>query len=103
MEDATPAVRANCSEFCDIKSEQNFNLRLRRSFELGEVDFFHSHHGLQGFWGFYEFGEAGGDDLPGDTELVFEPSALDLFAAGGEFRPVVVDLLLGVATDDEGD
>jgi hypothetical protein len=94
----------NCSEPCDIKNKQNLNLRFRCSFEFGDVDFFHSHHGLHGFWVFDdELGQAGGDDLPSDAELVFEPAALDLFAAFGEFGPVVVDFLLSVAADDEGD
>jgi len=41
--------------------------------------------------------------LPGDAESILKPAATAFAAAGGEVCPVIVDLLLGVATDDEGD
>jgi len=52
---------------------------------------------------FDEFGQARGNDLPGEAELILEPAALDLGATDGELRPVVVDLLLVVTAHDEGD
>jgi hypothetical protein len=70
--------------------------------EFGDIKFFHRHHGLHDFGVFDELGEGRGDDLPGNPELVFEPAALDLGAAAGEFGPVVIDLLLVVAAYDEG-
>jgi hypothetical protein len=44
-----------------------------------------------------------GTILPRQSELVGEPAALDFLAAGGQLVPVIVDLLLGVAIDDERD
>ena len=42
-----------------------------------------------------------GHDLPAQAEFIFEPAALDFAAACSEFRPVIVHLLLRVATDHE--
>jgi hypothetical protein len=55
------------------------------AFQFGDVEFFHLEHGLQRFRVPEQFGKAGGDDLPGEAELVFEPAALAFAAAGGEF------------------
>src|SRR6185503_38303 len=45
-----------------------------------------------------------GNDLPRETELVFEPAALTLLTtARGQLRPKVVDLLLCLAVDEERD
>ena len=43
------------------------------------------------------------DDLPAQAELVTEPAALDLAAAGSELRPIVVHFLLRFAANDKGD
>src|SRR4051812_33474724 len=77
--------------------------------DLGDVDAAHLQHGLGGALrpsgvGIVEQAhELGGDDLPGDIELVLEPAALALLAAVGEPGPVVVGLLLVGAHDLEGD
>src|SRR6185436_272774 len=45
-----------------------------------------------------------GNDLPGETELVFEPAALALLSTvRGQLRPEVVDLLLCLTVDEERD
>lgn len=78
--------------------------------KISDDDFTHLHHGLHytvGFGGIgvvHEFGESGGDDLPGEAIFVFEPTTHAFLAAvGGEFVPVVVDFFLGVDADKEGD
>src|SRR5207245_7618762 len=43
-----------------------------------------------------------GDDLPGNTESVLEPAALDLLATCGEPLPKVVYFFLRHAVHDEG-
>src|ERR1035441_1292064 len=79
---------------------------IRRSgggLELGDDELLHAHHGLHGLGVLDELGQAGGHDLPGEAELVLEPAAGDFGSAGGELRPVIVDFVLGVAADYEGD
>src|ERR1700722_17292457 len=76
---------------------------LGRGVEGGDVELGHLHHGLHGPGVLEQGGELGGYDLPGEAEPVLEPAALALAAAGGGFGPVGIDLLLGVAADDEGD
>lgn len=78
--------------------------------EFFTVDLDHGHHRLHGFGGFGlvwvgdQVDEEFGIDLPGDTEVVGDPAAGDGLAAGcDEFGPVVIDLLLGVAEDGDGD
>jgi hypothetical protein len=78
-------------------------LRLRGAFELCDVKLLHLEHGLHCFGVLDEVGKTSGYDLPGEAELVLEPATLTLAAAGSEFRPVVVDLLLGVTAHDKGD
>src|SRR5690606_6865696 len=52
----------------------------------------------------HQLSEAARDDLPAEAEPVLEPAALRLLAAVGEERvPEVVDLLLVLAVDPEGD
>ena len=74
---------------------------MRGSFKLCDVELLHLHHGLHRLWMFDEFGQARGNDLPSEAELVFEPAALNLAAAGSELRPVIVDFLLRVAAHNE--
>ena len=47
--------------------------------------------------------QPGGDDLPRQAVPVLQPAALALFAAVGELVPVVVDLVLVGAVDQERD
>src|SRR5947207_1379319 len=73
-----------------------------------DVDLRHLHQGLHhalrllGIGILQEPRQNGRDDLPRQAELVLEPSALRRSATGGELVPVVVDLLLRFAMDDEG-
>lgn len=41
--------------------------------------------------------------MPGEAKFVFEPAALTRSAALSQLFPVIVDLLLAIATDDERD
>ena len=66
-------------------------------------------HGVHDSLGFlrvfvlHEFAQDGGNDLPGEAEFVFQPAALDFLTADGEFLPIVIDFLLRLAIDDEGE
>ena len=76
--------------------------------QRGDVDFFHLQHGLADSFGFLgvvvlqHLGEHFGDDLPDEAEFVFDPAAVERFAAGGEFVPEVVYFLLSFAINQEG-
>ncbi len=77
--------------------------------ESGDVEFFHFEQGLHDAIGFlrigiaHEFTQSGGNDLPKETEFVLEPTALTFLAAPrGELGPVVVNFVLRVAGDNEG-
>src|SRR4051812_29746286 len=86
------------------------SLALRGAFELGNVELHHLHHRCEDALAARfvrarrQLEEATRHDLPGDAELVLEPTALALLAAAREQAlPVVVDLRLVLAVDDEGD
>jgi hypothetical protein len=78
-----------------------------RLLKLRDVELFHAEHGLHGPLGFGrgvvgdEFQEKAGDDLPGEAEFVFQPTALlgVFVAAGGEFVSEVVHFRLCLALD----
>src|SRR6267154_6713882 len=78
--------------------------------EVGDNDLLHLHHGLHDAVGLFAVGiaevtaECLGHDLPGQSELVLEPSASRFLAAvGGQFIPEVVHLFLGLDADEERD
>src|SRR5207249_1248308 len=50
-----------------------------------------------------QLAEYGGNDLPGEAELVLEPAALVDSAARRELVPQFVDLLLVLAAHEQGD
>ena len=79
--------------------------RLVRSLlERGDVELLHGHHGAHACGVADQLEDVRGDDLPTEAELVRQPAAGDFLAAvGGELGPVVVDLGLGFAADDEGE
>lgn len=72
------------------------------------IDLVHLQHGLHDAAGFgairiaQKFAQRGGDDLPGDAELVAQPAAAAFLAAGGELFPQLVNLGLGVAVHKKG-
>src|ERR1700720_1175692 len=75
--------------------------------EPGDVDLLHLHHrphdGLR-FRGVVipkQTPQGSGDDLPRYAELVLEPAAALLLAAGGELLPQRVDFALSLAVDEE--
>jgi hypothetical protein len=74
---------------------------LRGAFKLRDVDLYHLQHGLHCSGMLDEIGQPRGHDLPRQSELVLEPAALNLAAAGGELRPVFVNVLLRVAPHDK--
>src|SRR5882757_10610591 len=61
--------------------------------EIGDDDLLHLHHGLHGSIGFFTIGitqvtaECCRHNLPGQAELVLEPSAFPFLAAAGD-QPV---------------
>src|SRR5262249_4510747 len=79
------------------------------SFKGGNVEFFHAKHGthrprrlrLVGIT--HHIGQGRREYLPGDPELVLEPTALLDFATRREALPVMVDPFLGLAWNLEGD
>jgi hypothetical protein len=50
-----------------------------------------------------EIAKTRGDDLPGYSELVFEPAAFHGLSAFGKFFPEFIDFFLSRAIDYEGD
>ena len=78
-------------------------LRLGGALEFGDIELFHLQHGLHGLGMAEQFGYFRGDDLPGQSELVFDPAALAAGRIRGELGPIIVNLLLGIAPHDEGD
>src|SRR4029077_20610798 len=78
--------------------------------EVGDDDLLHLHHGLQGAIGLFAIGiaqvtaEGGGNNLPGQTDFVLEPSAFRFLAAvGDQSVPEVGCLFLAPDADEEGD
>src|SRR3954468_24014896 len=78
--------------------------------EIGDDDLLHLHHGLHGSIGLFAIriaqvtAEGFGHNLPGQTELVLEPSAFRFLAAvGGQPVPEIVYLFLCLDIDEEGD
>src|SRR3977135_1084317 len=72
-------------------------------------DLLHLHHGLHGAIGLFAIGiaqvtaEGRGHNLPGQAELVLEPSAFRFLAAvGDQSVPEVVHLFLALDADEEG-
>jgi hypothetical protein len=82
---------------------------VRRGTHGGDVDLAHLHHRVPraldplGVGVGEELVHARRDDLPGDAEAVLQPAARAFLAAVGELLPVVVDLVLVLAVDQEGD
>ena len=74
---------------------------MRSALQGGKIQFFHFHHRPHSLGIFDQVREARGNDLPGETEFVFQPAALALGAANEEFRPIVVYIVLRVAANDE--
>src|SRR5437763_6409165 len=75
--------------------------------QLCDVELLHLHHRFADALGFRavrvlkQLAEHGRDDLPRHAVFVLQPSALHLLSAGGKLLPQLVDLLLGLAIDDE--
>jgi len=68
-------------------------LRLPAGFlQLGDDDFLHAHHGLDGLGGGKQAAHVLGDYLPGQAKLVFAPAALLMLGRGGQLFTVVINL-----------
>src|SRR4030095_5899417 len=82
-------------------------LSLRRALQGLDVELDHLEHPLHDTLPHlrilvpHQLGEDRRHDLPGQPELVLEPAALHLLAAFRELAPVVIDLFLVLAVDDE--
>src|SRR5688500_5911162 len=76
-----------------------------RRLDLGDVDFPHCHHRIEGALcfsaaGCQRIGQHAGRDLPGDAPLVLAPTALALLAAiPDDGVPVAIGLFLIVGGD----
>ena len=95
-------------EWCAGRRRRSDGRAVGRRFERRDVELLHAEHRLHGAVGAGRVGvvEEGlpalRHDLPGEAELVLQPTALALLAAvGGEGVPVVVDLGLVSAADLE--
>lgn len=74
------------------------------SFQCGDIEFDHAHHGFHCFGVVDEFFDVAWNDLPAEAEAVDEPATGHGSSATlQELVPVGVDLLLAVATDEERD
>src|SRR5207253_9115318 len=80
---------------------------LRGPLQSRDVDLLHREHGLHDALALLrilvhkQLAEDRREDLPGEAELVLEPSALDLLAARGKLLPVVIHFVLILAVDEE--
>src|SRR5581483_8092048 len=105
----TVSPRASIATSSAIRRARLRARLLRGPLEPGDLDLPHLEHRRHHALGALpvrvgeELLEAPRDDLPGDAEAVLEPAARPLLAALGERAPVVVDLLLVGAVDDERD
>ena len=73
----------------------------RGGFQRGQVHLDHPHHGLHGFRMTDQFADIAWHNLPAQAEAICKPAAGHGFAAFDQLAPVVVDLFLGVAADEE--
>src|ERR1043166_467841 len=86
-------------------------LTRRGALQGGDVEFLRLKNGIHDTTRFgcvgalQQLRHDGGNHLPGEAELVFEPAALlrVRVAARAQFAPVIIDLLLFVANDLERD
>src|SRR5258707_5209715 len=94
--------------FLTTRSGSGFGF-ARRLLEFFDIDLGHLQHGLHGAFRSLrilvaqQLAENGGDDLPGEAELVLQPAAAIRAATGGEFLPKFVHFLLGFAIYEELD
>src|SRR5258708_8616984 len=94
--------------FLTTRSGSGFGFGCRL-LEFIDIDLGHLQHGLHGAFRSLrilvaqQLAENGGDDLPGEVELVLQPAAAVGAATGGEFVPKFVHFLLGFAIYEERD
>src|SRR5512133_2217349 len=82
-------------------TREGLSVLSRGGFERGQVHLDHAHHGLHGLGVTDQLADIARHDLPAEAEAVGEPTAGHGFAAFDQLVPVAVDLLLGVAADEE--
>src|SRR5215469_16286336 len=89
------ASRRSCWKWLSILSRGGLQCR--------QVHLDHPHHGFHGFGVTDQLADVARHNLPAQAEAVCEPAAGHGFAAFDQLVPVAVDLLLGVAADEERD